>query len=83
MQLSPEQLEWIVAEVVRRLREQGLADGAAPAGELVLAERVVTVATVSQRLGGVARVRVARGAVVTPAARDLLKDHGVALVRED
>lgn len=85
MTLPPEQIDWIVREVIRRLQQQGVALGEAPAAsgnELALSERVVTTATLERSLSGVALVRVAKGAVVTPAARDLLKEHNIRLVRE-
>lgn len=87
MRLSDEQLEWIVAEVVRRLVEQlrgtttqtPLA-AATPSGSVLrLAERVVTAQTLARRLDGVARVETPARAIVTPAARDLLRERGVAL----
>lgn len=87
MSLPPEQIDWIVREVIRRLREQGIgasgADASSDRGELAVNERVVTTATLADRLAGVAQVRVAKGAVVTPAARDLLNENRIGLVRED
>ncbi len=76
-------IDRIVREVAARLR--GMERPAAPAapkkGELAIAARVVTLDQVAGRLGGVARVRVDRAAVVTPAVRDHLADNGVELVR--
>jgi hypothetical protein len=48
------------------------ADGAAA--------RVVAPTAVAARLDGLRRLVVRRGAVVTPAVRDLLRQHGIALV---
>jgi hypothetical protein len=87
MQLSDEQLEWIVTEVVRRLAEQlrgATADvivaAAPPRGAVLqLDERVVTAQALVRRLEGVARVETPARAIVTPAARDLLRERGVAL----
>lgn len=81
--LTPEQLEWIVAEVVRRLREGAPATrGASAAGDaLTLSERLVTLETLRGRLNGVARVEVKARAVVTPAVIDLLKEKQVQLVK--
>jgi ribose 5-phosphate isomerase RpiB len=84
-------IDAIVREVLRRLDEQmsrGQARagrGKAPAqprdaGCLQLGQRVVTVATLEGRLGGVRRVVVPAGAVVTPAARDLLRTGNITLV---
>ena len=98
MRLDPDQLEWIVREVVRRLQET-VSSGSLPsvgrAGEggqrdqitphqnadLTLPDRIITLAQIDGQLGGVARLHVAHRTVVTPAARDLLKEQGVALVR--
>jgi hypothetical protein len=59
------------------------APGPSPASgrgeELVLAERVVTLASLDGRLDGVRRLVVPAGAVVTPAARDDLYRRGVSL----
>ncbi|MAT71378.1 MAG: hypothetical protein CMJ58_17865 [Planctomycetaceae bacterium] len=85
MTLPPEQIDWIVREVIRRLQQQGVSLGEQPTAagnELALSERVVTTATLERSLGGVALVRVAKGAVVTPAARDLLRENNIDLVRE-
>lgn len=87
MQLSDEQLEWIVAEVVRRLVEQlrgatqnaEIAHAAPSEAVLRLAERVVTAQALARRLDGVVRVETPARAIVTPAARDLLRERGVAL----
>ena len=81
MQLSPEQIDWIVAEVVRRLR--ACTDASASSGTtLDLADRVVTLTTLDRRLDGVHCVQVSRHAVVTPAVRDLLRERQITLVRE-
>lgn len=80
MTLTPEQLEWIVQEVIRRLHA---ADTSAlpAAGELRLSDRVVTLAAIKDRLASVRRVVVAAKAVVTPAVRDELKHRQIELVR--
>jgi len=80
MTLSPEQLEWIVQEVIRRLRSP---DGNPPlaASELRLTDRVVTLATLKDRLMSVRRVIVPSRTIVTPAARDELKERQIELVR--
>lgn len=85
MTLSQEQLEWIVAEVVRRLQAGAGAPRAAEAApakrELTLGERLVTLETLRGRLGGVSLLRVGAKAIVTPAVVDHLKDKQVQLVR--
>ena len=86
MELTADQLEWIVREVVRRLRATGVGvvaeSGSAAAGELTLADRVITARQLDDRLTGIARLRIAKTAVVTPSARDLLSDRGIELLRE-
>lgn len=78
-----ELFERIVREVLRRLAEMGIGVTPAPseAAELVLADRVVALATLAGRLTGVQRVVVGTRAVVTPAARDELRDCQIELLR--
>ena len=57
---------------------------AVPLGStLHLAERVVSLGALLHRLQGVKRVVIRRGAVVTPAVRDELKQREIALVYEE
>ncbi len=84
MILSQEQLEWIVREVVRRLRETtGEGDSTADSGNgrLTIAEKLVTIETVRDKLGSVKCVEVPGRAIVTPAVVDWLKDKQIELVR--
>jgi hypothetical protein len=81
---DPELVEYIVAEVIRRLRQQGASIANEPkAGnaELVLDNHVVTLATLDRQLTEVRRVVVNTRAIVTPAVKDELKEKGVELVR--
>ena len=59
----------------------GAESTAAESRELSVPERLVTLATLRGRLDGVARVVVPRRAVVTPAARDELKQRRIELQR--
>ena len=73
-----------VERIVRQVLAELLGGAAKPgssatAGELVLVERVVSVRELEGKLTGVARVLAPRGAVFTPAARDLLKEKGIAV----
>ncbi len=83
-------IEQLVREVLRRLD----APGGAPQGRtseralvaqggrrLTLTGRVVSLADVNGRLDGVNAINLARGAVLTPAARDYLIHRGVAISR--
>lgn len=85
MNLSPEQLEWIVSEVVRRLTAALQSSGQSPASpataELVLTDKLVTLRTLEGRLAGVKQIVVPPRAIVTPAVRDELKQRGIKLVR--
>jgi hypothetical protein len=93
MTFTAEQVEWIVVEVVRRLRlleasshrvavvERSSTTAAAPS-ELRLEDRLVTLKTIDRRLAGIGRLVVCKNAVITPAVRDELKKYKVELVRE-
>jgi len=86
MNLSPEQLEWIVSEVVRRLKVALAAEGQSPqvanaAVELVLTDKLVTLRTLDGRLAGVKKVVVPPRAIVTHAVRDELNKRGITLQR--
>ena len=79
MTVTLEQLEWIVQEVIRRLRL--LDSNLPPTDELRLTDRVVTLATLKDRLANVTRVSVPPRAVVTPAVWDELKHRKIELIR--
>lgn len=80
MNISDQQLEWIVQEVIRRLRA---LEGQPPAGgELRLTERLVTLSTIRGRLPNIRRVIVPSRAIVTHAVRDELKQRQIELVRQ-
>jgi ribose 5-phosphate isomerase RpiB len=86
-----EQIDRIVGEVLARLgtsapsrsnRPAPIPAATAPSpGELVIDDKVVSAAMLQNRLSGVQRVIVSARAVVTPSARDLLKENNVRLVR--
>jgi ribose 5-phosphate isomerase RpiB len=90
MPTPEDQLEQIVQAVMQRLSSigpteptppQGEADPATQKCELTLNEKVINAATLENRLDGVQRVVVAARAVVTPAARDILQENNITLVR--
>lgn len=84
MTLTNQQLEWIVAEVVRRLQTDATPLAASPAtstSTLKIPERLVTLETLRGKLNGVASVQVSDKAVVTPAVVDLLKEKQIKLQR--
>jgi hypothetical protein len=83
VRLDPDQLEWIVREVVRRLRA-GDADAAPPApsdSHITLTQTLITVATLKHKLDGVTQVSISKRAVITPSARDILKEKQIQLLR--
>jgi len=83
MTFSEEQVEWIVVEVIRRLRVAGDERSSSPvAGELVIDARVVTLRSIEGRLAGVKRLVVVPRAVITPTVKDELKQRQIELVRE-
>lgn len=75
--------------IVRRIVDEVLAGNEAnesetprTQGRLCLRElRLITVANLEGRLGGITHVAAAARAVVTPAAQDLLREQGVLLER--
>lgn len=87
MNVTQEQLEWIVSEVVRRLRAMEPcachkhSDEKQTPNRLGLTEKVITTETLNNRLDGVHQLEVPQRSVVTPAAVDLLKDHKIELIR--
>jgi hypothetical protein len=84
MPTPEDQVEQIVREVLTRLGgkpETNVVGPSSPVKELVVNESVVTVATLGEKLGGIRRLVVSPRAVVTPSARDLLKENNVTLVR--
>jgi ribose 5-phosphate isomerase RpiB len=88
---TDDQLEQIVNAVLAQLDKR--ADGgdsssssqqaasSAGSGELVISDKVVSAATLAGRLANVQRLIIPARAVVTPSARDLLKEKNVTLVR--
>lgn len=83
--LTQEQLEWIVSEVVRRLKAAGATPAAGQAEgtprSLTLTCRLVTLETLRGKLGSVSAVQVPGKAVVTPAVVDELKERKIRLIR--
>jgi hypothetical protein len=97
MMLTEEQVQWIVAEVIRRLRvavgreanhgntTPSVPWSAAPptaTQDLRITERVVTMRSVEKRLADIKRVVVQPRAVVTPAVKDELKAKRIELIFE-
>src|SRR5205814_7610166 len=69
----------IVREVFARLAATAVtpSETKAASDELVLTARVVSLGELEDRLNGARRVIVPKGAVITPAARDLLTSQRI------
>ncbi|MEX2112106.1 MAG: RpiB/LacA/LacB family sugar-phosphate isomerase [Pirellulales bacterium] len=72
------EIERIVREVLAELT-QASARPPSSNGELSVVANVVSVREIEGRLSGVDRLIVRRGAVITPAARDLLRERKIAI----
>jgi ribose 5-phosphate isomerase RpiB len=91
MAKSEDQIERIVGEVLARLGTAAAvrvdrphsqpSPASGSVSELKLDDKVVSAATLKDRLSGVQRLIVSARAVVTPSARDLLRENNVSLVR--
>jgi len=77
------EVERIVREVLAKMAGfetiRPLDKPASASEELVLENKVVSVADLTDRLGGVTRLVVPRGAIFTPAARDELRKRNIAV----
>jgi hypothetical protein len=76
--VSRQQIERIVREVLAE-KSAGRGRPKVTDGELVLTCKVVSVEGLKNRLDGITRVVVPRGAVITPAARDELRARQIAI----
>jgi|JI9StandDraft_2_1071091.scaffolds.fasta_scaffold01737_12 hypothetical protein len=89
MSTDANQIELLVREVLARIAQQtktvAEASSTTPAGtnsgELELMSNVISAQSLEGKLKGITTVRVRQQAVVTPAARDLLRTAKVTLVR--
>jgi len=93
MNLTPEHVEMIVQRVLDHLGTSGghapgasgsasaSAPIAAPKGVQVV-EQVVTQALLSERVNGAKQVRIGPSAILTPSARDFIRNHGIEVIRE-
>jgi len=80
MTFNEDQVEWIVAEVIRRLSLPGDERSASPMSELRVVDRVVTMRSIEGRLNGITRILVKKRSVITPAVRDELKQRQIELI---
>lgn len=75
------EFERVVVEVIRRLGlpKSKNSTGRTVDGVFVAKERVITLASLADRLEGIKRIVAPAKGLVTPAARDLLKSKGIEL----
>ncbi len=88
MKYDLELVEYVVREVIRRLTADGrfVPHNAAPTSpvaqrELTVTDRLVTLATLQDKLEGITQITIARRSVITPAVRDELKQRMIELKR--
>ena len=93
MALSSHDIERIVTEVLRRLQASGvrvqldpgslpgIASASAKTATYTVTEHVVSLAVLEGHLENLQRLVVGARAVVTPAGRDVLRKHDIALER--
>jgi len=74
------EVERIVRQVLAELTQAQYAAASEPSdGELVVTSRVISLKELEDKLKGISRLVVPRGAVITPAARDHLKQKHIAV----
>ncbi len=87
MNLTPADIDRVVAEVVRRLRALAATSPPAPiqkpesTSSLHLSEKVITLATIKGRLDGITAVVVGERAIITHAVKDELRDRKIRCER--
>jgi hypothetical protein len=78
-------IDSVVREVLARLtaaeRPVEKRSAESSPAQLVLGPAVISLSTLADRLSGVRGVVIAKNAVLTPAARDLLKQHHISISR--
>ncbi len=79
MNLTERDIDWIVAEVVRRLAK--LSEGHQPLESTPISDKVITLETIKKYNQQTELVILPR-AIVTPAAKDELKKRNIRLVRQ-
>jgi len=91
MNFSPEQVELIVQRVVAQLGPGAVAAPAAaserpvapsPVLPVQIADQIVTQALLAEAVNGSNQVRIGPKAILTPSARDFVKQRGIQIIRE-
>ena len=90
MNVTSEQIDLIVQRVVARLGPRAVASpepaahrnpGGSPA-TLQLTDPVITQALLAETLNGSPQVRISAKAILTPTARDFIRQKGIQIIRE-
>jgi hypothetical protein len=91
MNVTPEQIDLIVQRVVARLGPSAVAASPEPAAHrnpsgspaaLQLTDPVITQALLAETLNGSPQVRISAKAILTPTARDFIRQRGIQIIRE-
>ncbi|HEY2251606.1 MAG TPA: hypothetical protein VGH74_11120 [Planctomycetaceae bacterium] len=94
MNFTPEQVDLIVQRVVAQLGPRVVAappaagvqhaavGDSSPVPAAQIADQVVTQALLADRLNGSNQVRIGFKAILTPSARDFVKQRGIKIIRE-
>ncbi len=82
MRFTEADIERIVQEVLRRLAAMNVLPQNTAVTTLTIASRLITLTELTGKLQGITRVDVQLRAVVTPAAKDYMRERGVQLVRK-
>src|SRR5712691_7899176 len=90
MNFTAEHVDLIVQRVLEHLgtsggRATGSASASAPAAApkgVQISEQVVTQALLAETINGAKQVRIGPAAILTPSARDFIRNHGIEIIRE-
>jgi len=95
MNFTPEQVDLIVQRVMAQLGPGVVAASASPGSvgasspilaaqvaDPVVTDRVITGALLVEKVNGSNQVRIAPEAILTPSARDFVKQRGIRIIRE-
>jgi hypothetical protein len=93
MNLPPEQVEFIVQRVLAHLGtpgdrppagsgSPGRPGGSAATKGVQISEVIVTQALLAETINGAKQVQIGPTAILTPSARDFVRNHGIEIIRE-
>lgn len=89
MQISEELVNQVVADVLSTLSRQGqvtqttgkVSTSAAPGSSVILSEKVITADLLAEKAKGQFTVGITAGAILTPSAKDYLRENGIEIKR--